>query len=121
MDKKGDVSLQEDLIFGLQNLISIEAHAKNSFYMNNEEKWTELNDIIRQIRSRWLQVIVKKENSQIWCISKHLLASIMSLQEVSNRLYSSDDKDLAKQAEEDAGILLGLLLQLNDLKGGNKK
>ena len=107
-----DVGLTEDLIYGLKNLCAIESHAKSSYYMTHDKKWKELNDIIRDMRSKWLEKVVKKENSELWCCSKHLLNSFMSMEEVANRLSGEESED----ANKDAEMLLGLFLALNELK-----
>ena len=107
-----DVGLKEDLIYTLKNLCAIEDHAKSSFYKTKERKWLELNRVIREMRSKWLERIFKKDNSENWCISKHLLNSMMGMQEVANRLYGSED---GKEAEDDSGLLMGAFLILNDI------
>ena len=111
-----DVGLKEDLIYGLKNLCAIENHCKSSYYKNKDNKFLEMNKLIREMRSRWLEKIVKKSNDETWCISKHLLNSIMSMEEVANRLNSTPE---GLQAEEDANLLIGLFLLLNDI-GGSK-
>lgn len=112
---KYDVGLKEDLIYCLKNLCAIEDHSKSSFYKTEEKKFLELNRIIREIRSRWLERIFKKGNDENWCISKHLLNSLMGMQEVANRLQGTPE---GEEAEKDASILMGLFLVLNDIKGG---
>ncbi len=119
MDKKGDVSLIEDLIVALQNLISAESHALGSYQMNKDdkkesEKWIQTMNFLREIRTRWLQIIVTKEdNSQKWCISKHILSSAMCLAEVGNRYNSEGKIESAKIAYDDSGSLIGLFMYLN--------
>ena len=115
MDKKGDVGFIEDLIQALVNLVSLEEHSINSYYMNQDAKWLEVNDIARNMRSELLQLIVKKENSQLWCASKHLLASIMATRECGNRFYSQGKKSLAEDLYSKSSILFGLLLSLNEI------
>ena len=110
-----DVGLKEDLIECLKNLTSIESHAQSSYYISNNSKFLELRDCIRQIRTKWLDLIVKKENSEIWCISKHLLKSISSMEEVAIRLTGTKE---GEEANKDAGLLTGLLFELNEIKKG---
>jgi hypothetical protein len=116
-----DVGLAEDLIFGLKNLVALENHARESYFMNNDKKWLELCDLARNIRTRWLKLIVKEENSQIWCGTKHMLASIMALEECANRFYQIKRMDLSDQANQDASLLLGVLLEFNEIKKGGEK
>lgn len=118
MENNKDVGMYEDLVFALKNLCAIESHAKSSFYLNGDKKFLEINDGIREIRTKWLDIIVKKENSEIWCITKHLLNSIIGLEEVANRLKDSKE---GMEANKDAGILTGLLFELNEIKSGGEK
>jgi hypothetical protein len=119
MDKinEKDIGLKEDLIECLKNLVCIESHSQASFYISGEKRWLELRDGIREIRSKWMDTIVKKENSEIWCISKHLMKSITSMEEVAIRLKDTTE---GIEANKDAGILTGLLFELNDIKTGGK-
>lgn len=116
-----DVGLIEDLMTCLINLVSIENHATQSYYKTKDPQWLELKDIARQMRSKWLEAIVKKNNAEGWCITKHLLASHSTMEEVATRLSSDGKAEEAKEAFEDAGLLLGLIYAINDLKkGGNE-
>lgn len=116
-----DVSFVEDAIFTLSNLVAAENHAINSVSMtdNNEEKekWINTANMLRGIRTRWLKSITKVENSQLWCLNKHLLASIMGLQELGNRLKKINKTKEAKLAFEDSNLLTGTILYLNNWKG----
>ena len=110
---KYDNSLKEDLIYVLKNLCAIEDHSKSSFYKDKNKMWLELNKTTREMRSKWLERIFKKGDNELWCISKHLLNSIMGMQEVANRLQGTEE---GNEAEEDASLLLGLFLVLNEVK-----
>ena len=117
-DKKGDVGLAEDLVFFLSNLTSIEDHAAKSYPLKKDTKWLEVVEIIRTMRTKWLSGLVKKNNSHIWCISKHLLSSIEGAIEVGNRFVSTGQHEQASEAYSDANSLTSLLLVLNGYKGG---
>lgn len=121
MDEKGDVSLLEDLFFGIKNLVALEDHAKTSYYTTNDNKWLEIGNFTRQVRTRWMQMFVKKDDGHVWCSSKHIPAIIMSAQEVSNRLLSNNQQELAKEFEEEAKIFSGMVFLLNDLKSKSEE
>ena len=110
-----DVGLIEDMCYLLKNLISIEDHSAMSFAINQENKWLELLELIRKMRTKWLGLIVKKEESHLWCISKHILASAEGMLEVGNRFLSTKQNDTAKEAFDDAAKLLSLFMILNNI------
>ena len=116
LDKTGDVGLVEDMIFALLHIHATEKHSLDSYYLTKDKKWLELNDIARKMRQKYMPILVKKENSEIFCVTKHLLGGIIGLQECANRLYSQKKFTEAEEMYSDAGILLGLLLTLNNLK-----
>lgn len=114
LDEK-DVGLIEDMCYMLKNLISIEDHSASSFGMSQDKKWLELLEMIRKMRTKWISLIVKKESSHLWCISKHLLASAEGMLEIGNRFLSTNQKDIASEAFNDASKLLSLFMILNDI------
>ena len=93
------------MLQALENLSSIENHAKASFYMTKDIKYLELNNLIRNMRSKYLNRLIKKE-AQLWCISKHICLAKSALEECGNRYYSKGEKDLAIESYNDAGKLL---------------
>jgi len=110
-----DVGLIEDMCYMLKNLISIEDHSASSFAITKDKKWLELLELIRKMRTKWLSLAVKKESSHLWCVSKHLLASAEGMIEVGNRFLSTNQKDIASDAFNDASKLLSLFMILNDI------
>lgn len=114
LDEK-DVGLAEDMCYMLKNLISIEDHSATSFVTSKDKKWIELLEMIRKMRTKWLSLLVKKENSHLWCVSKHLLASAEGMLEVGNRFSSTNQKDMASEAFKDASSLLSLFMILNGI------
>ncbi len=113
MDKKGDVSELEDTIQVLINLVSIEEHSINSFFSTSDNFYLELNELVRKMRSELMETIINNKGEN-WCISKHLLSSIMALREIGNRHYTAGDKEKAKSFYDKSGILLGLFLNINN-------
>jgi len=100
---KKDVGFIDDLVYGLKNIISAEDHTSLSFALSKDEKWLEATDILRKMRSKWMDVLVKKDNEMLWCVTKHLLAVSMSLEEISNRYISMGMKEQSLEAIKDSG------------------
>ncbi|MCX6731679.1 MAG: hypothetical protein NTX55_01690 [Candidatus Parcubacteria bacterium] len=117
---KIDLSSKEDLAIAAMNLISIEEHLFFTYGKTNKEKYLELLNEVRQMRKKYLAEIVKNPEGEIWCISKHLLASIMRLMEVGTKMLNDGKKDEAKDLFEKAlnlwNIFWGLNLNLLDVK-----
>jgi len=117
---KIDLSSKEDLAIAVMNLISIEEHLFFTYGKTNKEKYLELLNEVRQTRKKYLAEIVKNPEGEIWCISKHLLASTMRLMEVGTKMLNDDKKDEAKDLFEKAlnlwNIFWGLNLNLLDVK-----
>jgi hypothetical protein len=97
---KLDLSVGEDLSIGLMNLVSLEEHFLFSYMKTEEARYLEFLEDVREVRKRLLERIVKREDGdygEVWCISKHLLATAMRLSEVGTK-YLHDGKK--KDAEE---------------------
>ena len=116
VDEKLDLSWKEDLTMAVMNLISAEEHASQSFITSKDEKWLKVLEELRKIRTRWMELLVKEDDkrSQVWCLSKHLLASSMRLSEVSNKLKELQRNDESKKMIVDSGDLLGAFYFIND-------
>lgn len=73
----------------------------------------------RQMRKKYLAEIVKNPEGEIWCISKHLLASSMRLMEVGTKMLNENKKVEAKDLFEKAyglwNIFWGLNLNILDI------
>src|SRR3989338_8905558 len=103
-----DISSWEDLSIGLMNLVSLEEHSFFSYVKTNDEKFLEILEITREMRKNLLKLIVKEDDeSEKWCMSKHLLASSMRLYEVGNRLLHENKIQEAKNMYNDAMELYG--------------
>lgn len=118
---KLDLSSDEDLAAALMNLISIEEHFFFSGAKTENEKYFDLLNQTRQIRKELLKKLVKdvEPGSEIWCISKHLLAASMRLIEVGTKYYQErkkeEAKDLFKKAYDLWSLFWGINLKLIDV------
>lgn len=108
-----DLSAGEDLSIALMNIISLEEHSFFSYIKTHDEKFLEILETCRELRKKLLVKLVKKDDSETWCMSKHLLASSMRLYEVGNRYLHEKKMNEAKQSYEDAAELYGLFWKLN--------
>ena len=121
--KKGklDLSSDEDLSVAIMNLVSIEEHFFFSGAKTGNEKYFDLLNQTRQIRKELLAKLVKdtEPGSEVWCISKHLLAASMRLIEVGTKYYQEgkkeEAKDLFSKAYDLWSLFWGLNLKLIDI------
>jgi len=114
-----DLSAGEDLSIALMNIVSLEEHSFFSFVKTQNEKFLEILETCRELRKRLLAKLVKKDDSETWCMSKHLLASSMRLYEVGNRFLHEKKMEEAKQSYVDAAELYALFWKLNFDKDRN--
>ncbi len=80
-----DLSRDEDLSIALMNLISLEEHFYFTAMKTGNNKYLEMLDSVRLIRTDLLKKIVVNPAGEEWCISKHLLAASMRLIEVGTK------------------------------------
>ncbi len=111
--KTGDLLLDEDLSIAIMNLISIEEHLYFSGMKTNKKKYFKLLTSIREIRKKLLIEIVKEPEGEVWCISKHLLATAMRLIEVGNKLLAEKKEEKAHEKFYDAFYLYSLFWEIN--------
>ncbi|PJB99425.1 MAG: hypothetical protein CO077_01790 [Candidatus Nealsonbacteria bacterium CG_4_9_14_0_8_um_filter_35_12] len=121
--KKGklDLSSDEDLSIAIMNLISIEEHFFFTGAKTGKEKYFDLLNQTRQIRKELLGKLIKEvePGSEIWCISKHLLAATMRLIEVGTKYFQEgkkeEAKDLFSKAYDLWSLFWGINLKLIDM------
>ena len=124
-----DLSLDEDLSIAVMNLISLEEHFFFTAAKTGKQEYYGLIDKVREIRKDLMKKIVKKEDGEIWCASKHLLAASMRLIEAGAKCQRKGDKDAAEnmfsKAYELYSIFWGLnlgIIEMNEAKklGGGR-
>lgn len=113
--KKGtvDLSSDEDLSIAIMNLISIEEHFFFTGAKTGKPEYFDLLNTARSIRKDLLGKIVKNPEGEIWCISKHLLATSMRLMEVGTKQQAQGNKQEALDLFEKAYQLYALFWGLN--------
>jgi len=90
-----DLSSDQDLTIAIMNLISIEEHLFFSGAKTQDNSFYDLINVIREDRKELLKKIIKSYKGEVWCISKHLLASCMRLMEVGTKALSAGNKEEA--------------------------
>lgn len=90
-----DLSSDQDLSIAIMNLISIEEHLFFSGAKTGDTSFYDLINPIRENRKELLAKIIKKYKGEVWCISKHLLATCMRLSEVGTKAIAAGKKEEA--------------------------
>lgn len=112
-NEKMDLSSDEDLSIGIMNLISIEEHLFFTANKTGKNHYYDLLFEIREIRKSLLKKIIKDYEGEVWCISKHLLASSMRLMEVGTKMLGKGEKEAAQEMFAKSYKLYSLFWGLN--------
>ena len=123
-DNKLDLSTEEDLSIGIMNLISIEEHFFFTAEKTGDGKYFDLLAEVREMRKDLMKKMIADYEGEVWCISKHLLASSMRLMEVGTKMLGRGNKKEAKDMFSKAynlyNLFWGLNLGILDTKGIKK-
>ena len=115
-----DLSSDQDLTIAIMNLISIEEHLIFSGAKTGKTHFFDLIEQIREMRKNLMQKIIPSYEGEVWCISKHLLASAMRLMEVGTKQQSlkntKEAYSLFNQAYDLYCLFWGLNMNLIDSK-----
>ena len=108
-----DLSSDQDLTIGIMNLISIEEHLVFSGAKTGKTSFYDLIEQVRELRKTLMQKVIPQYEGEVWCISKHLLASSMRLMEVGTKQQSLGHKEQAYELFNQAYDLYCLFWGLN--------
>lgn len=108
-----DLSSDQDLTIAIMNLISIEEHLIFSGAKTGKTGFYDLVKEVRELRKNLMLKIIPSYEGEVWCISKHLLASSMRLMEVGTKQQSMNRKEEAYQLFNQAYELYCLFWGLN--------
>ncbi len=108
-----DLSSDQDLTIGIMNLISIEEHLMFSGAKTGKTAFYDQINEVREMRKRMMQKIIPAYEGEVWCISKHLLASSMRLFEVGTKALAAGDKETAYSLFDDSYGLYCMCWGLN--------
>jgi len=112
-DNVFDLSSDEDLSIAIMNLISIEEHFFFTAKKTDNDKYFDLLKEVREMRKELLAKLIPEYEGEVWCISKHLLASSMRLMEVGTKYLGKGDKTNSKKMFEKSYNLYSLFWGLN--------
>ena len=113
-DHKLDLSADEDLSIAIMNLVSIEEHFFFTAEKTEDKKYYDLLAGVREIRKSLLKKLIKDDTEgEVWCISKHLLASSMRVMEVGTKELGRGHKKEAYELFEKAYDLYSLFWGVN--------
>lgn len=122
MKKKNpkDLSSDQDLTIAIMNLISIEEHLIFSGAKTEKTSFYDMVQEIRELRKNLMLKVIPAYEGEVWCISKHLLASSMRLMEVGTKQQSMGNTkeayQLFSQAYDLYCMFWGLNMNLIDTK-----
>ena len=108
-----DLSSDQDLTIAIMNLISIEEHLVFSGAKTGKTSFYDMVQDIHELRKNLLQKVIPAYEGEVWCISKHLLASSMRLMEVGTKQQSMGNTKEAYQLFNQAYDLYCLFWGLN--------
>ncbi len=118
-----DLSSDQDLTIAIMNLISIEEHLVFSGAKTGKTAFYDLIEEVRETRKTLMQKVIPAYEGEVWCISKHLLATSMRLMEVGTKQQSLGNRDQAYDLFNKAYDMYCLFwgLNMNMLKVENLK
>ena len=108
-----DLSSDQDLTIAIMNLISIEEHLIFSGAKTGKSSFYDMVQDVRELRKNLMLKIIPSYEGEVWCISKHLLATAMRLMEVGTKQQSMGHKEEAYQLFNNAYDLYCLFWGLN--------
>ena len=108
-----DLSSDQDLTIAIMNLISIEEHLVFSGAKTGKTSFYDMVQDVRELRKNLMLKIIPSYEGEVWCISKHLLATAMRLMEVGTKQQSMGNKEEAYQLFNQAYDLYCLFWGLN--------
>jgi hypothetical protein len=115
-----DLSSDQDLTIAIMNLISIEEHLIFSGAKTGKSSFYDMVQDVREMRKNLMLKIIPSYEGEVWCISKHLLATSMRLMEVGTKQQSMGNTEeaysLFNQAYDLYCLFWGLNMNLIDMK-----
>ena len=108
-----DLSSDQDLTIAIMNLISIEEHLVFSGAKTGKTSFYDMVQDVRELRKNLMLKVIPSYEGEVWCISKHLLATAMRLMEVGTKQQSMGHKEEAYKLFTNAYDLYCLFWGLN--------
>lgn len=115
-----DLSSDQDLTIAIMNLISIEEHLVFSGAKTGKTSFYDFIQEVRELRKNLMLKVIPSYEGEVWCISKHLLATSMRLMEVGTKQQSmghaKEAYALFNQAYDMYCLFWGLNMNLVNVK-----
>jgi len=108
-----DLSSGEDLSVAIMNLIGIEEHMFFTSQKLGDTKYIDVLNSAREMRKELMKKIVKENEGEVWCTSKHLLSASMRLMEVGTKSLTKGDQKEANDYFKKSFDLYNLFWGLN--------
>jgi len=102
VDNKSDIAKEQELSIAVMNLISIEEHLAFTTAKTKKQEYIDVYNIIRKLRTKYMKRLVKNKKGEIWCVSKHLLATTIRLMETAVKYGKENKKKEAMELLNDA-------------------
>ncbi len=90
---ESDITDKQDLSIAVMNLINIEEHLAFTAIKTNKKEYLAVLHAVRKLRIKLLKKLVVNTEGELWCISKHLLATTMRLMESATKHLNKDDEE----------------------------
>ncbi|MEK6941925.1 MAG: hypothetical protein AABW85_03655 [archaeon] len=97
-----DLAKEQELCMAVMNLVALEEHLAFTVSKTKKGKYIDLYDAVRKMRSKYMRMIVKNNDGEMWCASKHTLVAAMHLMESGIKFGSSGEKKRAMGLFDDA-------------------
>jgi len=121
--EKLDLSSDEDLSVAVMNLIAIEEHLFFSAGKTGKSRYLDMLNQVREMRKSLMKKLVKNQEGEVWCISKHLLSASMRIMEVATKALAEGEaqkaNDLFKKSYDIYNLFWAINLSL--VKKGDLK
>ncbi len=114
-----DLAKEQELCMAVMNLIALEEHLAFTISKTKKEKYIGLYNAVRKLRSKYMRKIVKNNDGEMWCASKHSLVSAMHLLESGIKFGSNGEKKEAMELFNDAVEMQKVFWLIQEM-GGKK-
>lgn len=114
-----DLEKEHELCMAVMNLVALEEHIAFTISKTGKEKYIALYNVVRKLRSKYMKQLVKNNDGEMWCASKHSLVSAMHLIETGIKYGASGKKKEAMDLFRD-GVEMYKTFWLIQEIGGKK-
>lgn len=110
-----DLDKEQELSMAVMNLIALEEHLAFTISKTKKEKYIELYNAVRNLRSKYMRMIVKNTEGEMWCAAKHTLVASMHLIETGIKFGADKNKKEAAALLKDAAEMYNAFWLMQEL------